>query len=122
MTAFMTWDTSEIEKKIEAAKKAALEAGGEHVLEASREVVPVGDPATPEWHVLHDDSGVEVEGDEAIIWYGDGEARSYALRQHEDLGLRHDAGRRSKYLERPLQEQAQAVRDIAARAYKKAFE
>ncbi len=39
----------------------------------------------------------------------------YAVIQHEDMSLRHDAGRSAKYLERPMaQEGPQAMRIIAA--------
>lgn len=53
----------------------------EHVLEASGHVTP----ATPQ-HLV------------ASVGYG-GEASAYALRQHEDTTLRHDPGRRAKWLE-----------------------
>ena len=33
----------------------------------------------------------------------------YAVRQHEDTRLRHDPGRRAKWLERTLQEERQRV-------------
>jgi len=38
----------------------------------------------------------------------------YAVRQHEELTYRHDAGRTAKYLEGPLTEQAAAVAAIIA--------
>ena len=44
----------------------------------------------------------------ATISYG-GPAAPYALVQHEDLNLRHTAGRSAKYLERPARQVGQDI-------------
>ena len=38
----------------------------------------------------------------------------YAVRQHEDLTLRHDAGRKAKYLEDPMNEERQVIAGLIA--------
>ncbi len=40
----------------------------------------------------------------------------YAVRQHEDMSLSHDAGRQAKYLEAAFTSEADAVRKIIAAA------
>ncbi len=55
----------------------------------------------------------------AAISYG-GPASAYVVRQHEDLTYRHDEGRRAKWLELTLREQARALRAYLAAAYKRA--
>jgi hypothetical protein len=117
------------ELRIDEAKlRAALAAGGdaavnnaaEHVLDASRQVVPI------EESVLLADSGVEAATGgthEALVWYGRGAASRYAIVQHENIGqdghvraipFRHDPGRTDKFLERPLREQRGAALAVMA--------
>lgn len=36
----------------------------------------------------------------------------YAVRQHEDLNLRHDTGRQAKYLETPMNTGRRTIRDL----------
>jgi len=38
----------------------------------------------------------------------------YAVRQHEDLTLRHDPGRQAKYLEEPMQTERGTMLDLVA--------
>ncbi len=101
----------------EATMRAAggsLKRRGEHVIGRSQEeFVPV-DVGT-----LRDSAFVEdpvFAGNEVTVDLGfGGAAEDYALRQHEDLSLRHPNGGQAKYLERPLLEEAPGMlAEIAA--------
>jgi hypothetical protein len=46
----------------------------------------------------------------------------YAVRQHEDLSLRHDDGRRAKYLETASTDEAQTVAALMAQAARKGLD
>ncbi len=45
----------------------------------------------------------------------------YAVRQHEDMTARHDAGRTAKYLERAFDENKDQIREIIAQAMRDAL-
>lgn len=84
------------------AGRQGLLVAGEHVLGVSNAQVPLeeGDLARS--------GGVSQDGDgRTAISYD----TPYAVRQHEDLTLRHDAGRNAKFLEKAIA----AERDMAAR-------
>ncbi|MEU8989970.1 hypothetical protein AB0C98_26665 [Streptomyces sp. NPDC048558] len=83
-----------------------LRIAGEHVLAESRKVVPI-EEATLER------SGVATV-DESQLTAAVSYDTPYAIRQHEELGYRHDAGRTAKYLERPLTQEAGTVAEIIA--------
>ena len=72
--------------------EGALRDAGEYVLEQSSREVPheVGD--------LQDSGRVTVDGTTVAISYD----TPYAVRQHEEMDYHHDAGRKAKYLEDPL--------------------
>jgi hypothetical protein len=53
--------------------------------------------------------------------YG-GAANAYALKQHEDLSLRHKEGKSAKYLEKPLMERAKNLREVLLRKMQRYFE
>jgi hypothetical protein len=83
-----------------------LRIAAEHVLAESRKVVPI-EEATLER------SGVATV-DESSLTAAVSYDTPYAIRQHEELNYRHDAGRTAKYLERPLTEQADNIAAIIA--------
>ncbi|MBT2381966.1 hypothetical protein J7E90_33015 [Streptomyces sp. ISL-111] len=45
----------------------------------------------------------------------------YAIRQHEELGYRHDAGREAKWLERTMTDEADAIGEIVAAAVRRSL-
>lgn len=45
----------------------------------------------------------------------------YAVRQHEEMNYRHDAGRGPKYLEQPLNEEAATMQQIIAAQVRRAL-
>lgn len=90
---------------------SGLRLGGEHVLGVSNEQVPheEGD--------LERSGGVsqdERSGLTAISYDTD-----YAVKQHEDESLHHDAGRNAKFLENALLSERQTVLAIVAEAIRK---
>ena len=46
----------------------------------------------------------------------------YAARQHEEMGWRHDAGRKAKYLEDPMHTEAGVMGDLIATAMRQAIQ
>ncbi|MFE1412426.1 hypothetical protein ACFW6F_16705 [Streptomyces sp. NPDC058746] len=83
-----------------------LRLAAEHVLTESRKRVPL-EEATLER------SGTATV-DESRLTAAVAYDTPYAVRQHEELGYRHDAGRTAKYLEGPLTEEAGTVAAIIA--------
>ncbi|KUN96324.1 hypothetical protein AQJ67_33690 [Streptomyces caeruleatus] len=83
-----------------------LRIAAEHVLAESRKIVPI-EEATLER------SGVATV-DESSLTAAVAYDTPYAIRQHEEMNYRHDAGRSAKYLERPLTQEAGRVAEIIA--------
>lgn len=100
------WDPSQLLRGIEQAAsrmqtgaRRGLGDWGEHVLDEAVRIVPI-EEATLE------NSGTvaqSTDGKTVGVGFGAGAAAPYAIKQHEDLSLHHDAGRQAKYLEMPLQ-------------------
>jgi hypothetical protein len=113
MTLTVKWHGA---KASEAERKGAargLMLGAEHVLTEANKVVPI-EEAT----LLR--SGVASLDESALrgaVTYD----TPYAVRQHEELEYRHDAGRTAKYLENTLNSERGAVEDLIAREIKKAL-
>jgi hypothetical protein len=87
--------------------------GAEHLLQVSRARVPI-EEATLER------SGV-VSVDESSVTAAVSYDTPYAIRQHEEMGYRHDAGRTAKYLERPLHEENGTITEIIAAQVRRAL-
>lgn len=81
------------------AAGAALGDAAEFLLEASNRTVPL------EEGTLARSGGTDREGLRASVYYD----TPYARRQHEDTRLRHDPGRRAKWLERTFREQGPRI-------------
>jgi len=78
----------------------------EHVLRVSNDHVPI-EEATLERSGA---TSVDVADLRAAISYD----TPYAVKQHEDLSLKHDAGRTGKYLENAMNSERGTVRQIIA--------
>ncbi|WP_043471013.1 minor capsid protein [Kitasatospora sp. MBT66] len=96
-----------------AAAARGLLAAAEHVLQVSREVVPIEEGTLARSGVASVDEQQLV----AAVSYD----TPYAARVHEDLNARHDQGRTAKYLERPAAAEAAAVEQIIAAAVRRAL-
>lgn len=90
-----------------------LQLGAEHLLQASRLEVPI-EEATLERSGV---ASVDPAKLEAAVSYD----TPYAVRQHEDLALRHDDGRKAKYLEDPMRDEADQIRELIAAQIRRAL-
>ena len=93
------------QQRDQGARKGLLRAAT-HVRDVSNTQVPFeeGDLARDGAASVADD------GLKAAVSYGrDPEVKAYAERQHEDMTLRHDAGRNAKFLENALNSERDAV-------------
>lgn len=103
----LEWHDDEIMALFRGAEMEGLELAAEHLLAASSVLVPLeeGD--------LDRSGEVSTDADEqaAAVSYD----RPYAVRQHEELTWRHDAGRQAKYLEEPMGTEADTMLKLIAR-------
>ncbi|WP_425829296.1 minor capsid protein [Streptomyces fractus] len=83
-----------------------LRLAAEHVLGVSRAQVPIREGTLERSGTASVD---EVDLTAAVSY-----DTPYAVRQHEETTYRHDAGRKAKYLEDPLNEQAGTVAELIA--------
>ncbi|MEV0619598.1 hypothetical protein AB0I81_40210 [Nonomuraea sp. NPDC050404] len=78
----------------------------EHLLGESRKIVPLEESTLS-------DSGVP-SIDEKNLKGAVSYDTPYAVRQHEDMTLKHDEGRSAKYLEGPLREERDTMLELVA--------
>lgn len=108
MALQLEWNDDEVEAALSASTMDGLELAGEHLLGVSSPLAP------------HEEGELERSGDtdrdedalQVSVFFD----RPYAVRQHEDLTLRHDEGRQAKYLEQPMHEEADVMLAIVAKA------
>ncbi|GAA2298307.1 hypothetical protein GCM10010402_66130 [Actinomadura luteofluorescens] len=101
-----TFNLGDLSATERAGAVRGLRLGAEHLLQASRLQVPIEEATLERSGVASVDPGAL----EAAVSYD----TPYAVRQHEDLTLRHDDGRKAKYLEDPLRDEAEVIREIIA--------
>ncbi len=97
----------------EAIRRAAisgLENGGEYVLQLARDRVPL------EEGTLERSGRSSSDGRTTVAVSFD---TPYAVRQHEDMSLRHDNGRQAKYLETAAAEARPRVAKMVAAAVRR---
>ncbi|WHM36312.1 hypothetical protein [Streptomyces sp. BPTC-684] len=102
--ARLRWNGDAVLRGTRAGAIRGLRIAAEHVLTESRKRVPI-EEATLER------SGAATV-DESRLSAAVAYDTPYAVRQHEELNYRHDAGRTAKYLEGPLTEEAGTVAEI----------
>jgi hypothetical protein len=102
---FQVGDVERIESGISDASLDGLRLGGELILQLSRNRVPIEEGTLERSGMVTDD------GKETVAVSYD---TPYARRQHEDMSMRHDAGRSAKYLELAVAESRQDVLAIVA--------
>lgn len=100
-----------VQAAIQAALQRGLRTAGEHILNVSNGQVPLeeGDLAR---------SGVVSSADGSELTVAISYDTPYAVRQHEDLSLRHDPGRNAKYLSNACSSEAKTAGRLIARAVK----
>lgn len=104
----LTWDG---DKVLAAMKKASIEGAelaAEHLLQVSSGLAP------------HEEGDLErsgeVSSDRSTGAVAVSFDRPYAVRQHEDMTLRHDDGRQAKYLEEPMSTERDVMLRLIAKA------
>lgn len=107
MTRFeLQWHGKLAEKQERAGAVRGLKLGTEHLLQASRALVP------------HEEGTLERSGvpsvDETQMKGAVSYDTPYAVRQHEELTWQHDEGRQAKYLEDPMISERPIIMDIIA--------
>lgn len=95
---------------VDAAAPLAIAEGLEHLRTTSAPLVPI------ETGRLVGSAEVHVDGDQGSLSY----AGPYARYQHERLDLRHEHGQ-AKYLEQPMETEAETILDIVAHKLKDAL-
>ena len=104
----LDWSGDRVEAILADATLDGLRLAAEHLLQASSELVP------------HEEGDLERSGEVSVDESGPAAAvsydRPYAVRQHEDQTLRHDNGRRAKYLEEPMSTERDTMLRIIAKA------
>lgn len=108
----MRFDEQGVLALLRGGTLAGLKLAGEHVLQLSRQKVPLEEGTLERSGEVSDDGALTV-----AVSYD----TPYAVRQHEDMTLRHAAGRSAKYLETAMGEgRAEAAQIVAATAQRKA--
>ncbi|MGI5252775.1 hypothetical protein [Actinacidiphila glaucinigra] len=113
--ARLQWNGPQVLAQLRAAEVRGVQLATEHVLERSRDRVPIEEGTLERSGVASvDDEGDQVTG---AVSYD----QPYAVRQHEDMTLRHDQGRTAKYLEGPLLEEADQIQALIAAQIRRAL-
>lgn len=98
------WNGDAIAAELAAAAEQGLALAAEHLLGASRQLVPL------EEGTLERSGVASVDGLTAAVSYD----TVYAVRQHEELSYRHDPGRQAKYLEQPMNTERATMLELIA--------
>lgn len=97
--------------RVRHGAEAGLDDASGFLLEDANRTVPI------EEATLMRSGGTDRDGLRASVFYD----TPYARAQHENTTLRHDQGRRAKWLEKTLNEQASAVGQLIGRRIREAF-
>ncbi|MEU3097213.1 hypothetical protein ABZ690_21125 [Streptomyces sp. NPDC006967] len=111
--ARVRWNGQAADRATRQGAVRGLRIGLEHLLQVSRDRVPI------EEGTLERSGTVTV--DEANLEGAVSFDTLYAVRQHEDMDLQHDAGRTAKYLEGPLDEESAVIQAIIAAHVRRAL-
>ncbi|MCY1141380.1 hypothetical protein OWR29_25560 [Actinoplanes sp. Pm04-4] len=102
----IAWN-DDVAAELSGAAFEGLELAAEHLLQVSTELAPLEEGDLARSGAVTADKGVGVV---AVSF-----DRPYAVRQHEDMTLRHDAGKKAKYLEDPMHDEADIMLALIAR-------
>jgi len=102
----LNWNGRRVTEQQRAGAVRGLRMAAEHLLGESRQEVPIEEGTLER-------SGV-ASVDEASMRAAVSYDTPYAVRQHEDLDLRHDQGRKAKYLEDPMNRERSTMLEIIA--------
>lgn len=102
------------------AKAEVLKAAGDGLLDGAEHLLEEANRTVPIEEAILERSGTATV-DRAALKAAAAYDTKYAVRQHEDTRLRHDEGRRAKWLEATLKERAVPIRDFIAAGITKAL-
>ncbi|WP_320069604.1 hypothetical protein [Micromonospora sp. RTGN7] len=107
----LDWDGDKVLAALSGASFDGTEVAAEHLLQVSSTLVP------------HEEGDLErsgeVSSDRSSQTVAVSYDRSYSVRQHEDMTLRHDDGRQAKYLEEPMGTERAVMLALIAKAARK---
>lgn len=109
----MRWDGDKVQASVRAAGVKGLRDGSEHLLAESNKTIPIETAEMMRSGV----SDVDEQALEATVSYD----TPYTVVQHERTDLRHDPGRRAKWLELTLDEQRARIQRYIEDEIKKAL-
>jgi len=92
---------------VKKASSRGLSLAAEHILGVARDRAPI------EEHILEESGFTSTAGVHALRAAVSFDT-PYAVKQHEDMTLKHDAGRSAKYLESAFNSEQDAVKQIIA--------
>lgn len=102
----LEWHDEKVKVAISGAAFEGAVLAAEHLLQVSSELAP------------HEEGDLERSGevskDESLDTVAVTYDRPYAVRQHEELTWRHDAGKQAKYLEQPMTDEADTMLALIA--------
>ena len=107
------WNGNLVNAKARAGAVRGLQVATEHLLQASRTVVPIEEGTLERSGVASVDE-TELKG---AVSYD----TPYAVRQHEELTWQHDEGRTAKYLEGPALAEADTMLALIAAQIRRAL-
>lgn len=100
-------------RRVIDAGRSGLKDAGESLLESANRTAPIEEGTL----IRSGSVTTSTDGSEVSVSYD----TPYARRQHEDTRLRHDDGRRAKWLERTLNERHTTLTAYIARKMREAF-
>lgn len=117
MTCSTEWHGGRVIAQVKSAKDRATKKGLDHLLSASKKLVPF------EHGALKKSGQVVMEGDgEGSVQYGTTpETAAYAVVQHERMDFHHPRGGQAKYLEAAMTREAQRIFQIISQELRKAI-
>lgn len=101
--AEMRWYGDQAARAAKAAAQAGLRKAAEYIRSESQQQAPIDEGTLRGSATVQD-----VDADTVSVGY----YTPYAAKQHEELGYRHPKGGKAKYLEDPLREGADMVKQI----------
>lgn len=104
MSYKLEWNGPKITAQTEGAASRGLKLGMEHLLAEANKEVPI------EEATLERSGRASVDGLKGAVSYD----TPYAVEQHEDMTLKHDPGRKAKYLEQPMHREGPTIMELVA--------